>query len=290
MDATDAKPRWWSRARRERPHRTLKMPPGTLLHDPEAPPPIVTVFGFSPESYVEECVKSALELPEFLRRWPTAWVNVDGLGDAGAIAAVGEIFGVHRLALEDVLHVVQRSKVETYEDKLYIVARMPEMKDEERLDSEQFSLFLGRGWVLTFQERPGDCFDNIRDRIRHKRGRVRDAGADYLAYALLDSLTDSYFPILEKIGERLEDLEDEIVETTGRELVASVHDLKRDLLTVRRAMWPQREALNTLVRDRNELIRDETRMYLRDLYDHTIQLIDLTETHREVCADLMDLY
>src|SRR5262245_7632857 len=158
------------------------------------------------------------------------------------------------------------------------------------LVSEQLSLFLGPDFVITFQERPGDCLEPVRERIRKQETRVREADAGYLAYAILDAVTDHYFPILEAYGERLEALEDRIVARPDRAVVAEIHDMKRELLYIRRAVWPQREALNTLVRDEIPHITAETRLYLRDCYDHSVRIIDLVETYREVCSDLMDLY
>ena len=155
---------------------------------------------------------------------------------------------------------------------------------------EQFSLFLGPNFVLTFDEQPGDCFDPVRERVRRKHGRVREAGADYLAYALLDTIVDCYFPLLERYGEQLEDLEETIISQPNHTVVAAIHDIKRDLLSLRRAIWPQRETFNTLLRDKTPLLTDETRLHLRDCYDHTVQLIDLIETYRELGADLMDIY
>jgi magnesium transporter len=158
------------------------------------------------------------------------------------------------------------------------------------LESEQVSLFLGPDFVVTFQERPGDCLEPVRERIRKKVARIRDAGPGYLTYSILDAVIDHFFPLLEAYGERLETLEDRIILRPDRSVVAEIHDMKRELLYVRRAIWPQREALNTLVRDDIPHISAETRLYLRDCYDHCVRLIDLVETYREVCSDLMDLY
>ena len=160
----------------------------------------------------------------------------------------------------------------------------------DRLETEQLSLFLGQNYVLTFQERPGDSFDPVRDRIRRAGGWVRSAGPDYLAYALIDALIDNYFPVLEQYGERLETLEDEVITRPGPGLVAQIHEIKRDLLTLRRAIWPLRETVNSLVRDPIPLIRDETRIYLRDCYDHTVQIIDLLENYRDIASGLMEVY
>jgi len=188
-----------------------------------------------------------------------------------------------------VLSVHQRPKIEQYGEYYFIVTRMVRLG--EHLETEQLSLFLGKNFILTFQEgRPGDCLDLIRERIRQKGGRIREAGLDYLAYALLDAIVDCYFPILEEYGERLEAFEDEILTRPYGDTVARIHEIKRNLLTLRRAIWPQRETFNTLLRDELPLVTNETRLYLRDCYDHVTQLIDLIETYRELGADLIDVY
>jgi magnesium transporter len=214
-------------------------------------------------------------------------VNVDGLGDVGLIAALGEIFGLHRLALEDVVNTHQRAKVDVFGDHIYIVTREVELTDH--VDTDQISLFLGKKFVVTFQERHGDCFGPVRARIR-KSDLFRSHGPDYLAYALLDAVIDQYFPTLEELGERIESLEEEVVLNPKNDLVHRIHETKRELLALRRAIWPARDAINTLIRDINPLISDETRLYLRDCHDHVIQVIDMMETYRELGSDLMDIY
>jgi len=245
-------------------------------------------MAFGPKDYTETEIKDFALLPPILEKWPVTWVNVDGLGDAKTIAALGEIFHLHPLALEDVLHVTQRPKVEQYGEHQYIVTRMAAMA--ETLETEQLSIFLGPGFVLTFQERPGDCLDPIRERIRKGQGRIRQAGPDYLAYALIDAVVDHYFPVLEEFGEHLEVLEDSVIERPDARTVSQIHQAKRDLLRLRRAVWPMRESVNSLTRDPLPLITDDTRTYLRDCYDHAVQILDIVESHREIASGLMDLY
>lgn len=221
-------------------------------------------------------------------RFPVLWIDVDGLGDIATLRAIGDKFGLHALALEDVVNVHQRPKVEEYEDHLFIVCRMPHT--HRHLGTEQVSLFLSRDIVITFQERPGDCFEPVRNRLRAQRGRIRSEGPNYLAYALLDAVTDAYFPVLETIGEQLDIVEEEIMSRPHPDDVKRIHRLKRDLLTVRRAIWPQREMLNTIIRDDSPLIRENTKIYMRDCFDHTFQLMDLIETYREIVSDLTDVF
>lgn len=274
----------WSGERRAPPGAA----PGTIVADPAAPAPVVRVIAYSEAQIVEEQVADLDRIAFFLEKWPVVWVNVDGLGDARTVDRIGAIFGLHRLALEDVVNVHQRPKVEPYQDHVYVVARVPTLSD--RIVTEQISLFFGRNWLLSFQEWEGDSFDPVRRRIREGTGRMRASGPDYLAYALLDAIVDNYFPILEREGERLEELESEIFETPGRNSLTEVHRIKRDLLTLRRAVWPQRDALSSLMRDPSDLVTEETRIHLRDGYDHTVQIMDLLESWRETTSSLVEGY
>ncbi len=193
-------------------------------------------MAFSPDAYTETAVEQVADIAPYLEQWAVTWVNVTGLGDEQTLRQIGEIFHLHRLAMEDVVNLHQRAKVEQYGDHLFIVGRMVSRQPD--LETEQLSLFLGDRFVLTFQQRPGDCLDPVRNRIRRKLGRVREAGADYLAYALLDTVMDEYFPALEDYGERLEQLEEEILDRPARDILVRVRAVKRDLMTIRRAVWP----------------------------------------------------
>jgi magnesium transporter len=247
------------------------------------------VIAYGPEGFTEQVLNSPQQVHDFLRTWPVTWMNVEGLGDAAIISQLGNIFDLHRLALEDVINVHQRAKVEQYGEHHFVVARMVMLR--EQLETEQLSLFLGHNFVLTFQEGlPGDCLEPVRTRLRRGQSRMREAKTDYLAYALLDAVVDSYFPVLEEYGERLEGLEQELLTRPTTDTTVRLHDIKRDLLTLRRVIWPQREAINVLLRDEVSLITHETRLHLRDCYDHTVQLIDLVETYRELSSDMMDVY
>jgi magnesium transporter len=272
---------------RRRIHRQTT-PPGTLIAEPDALPSRIRVMAFGPDSCTEAEIKDTGEIPQYLEQWPVTWVNVDGLADADLIQRLGELFGLHRLALEDVLQTHQRPKFEQYSDRLFIVVRMTECP--AGLDIEQFSLFLGPRFILTFQEDQGDVLDTIRQRIRSRGGRVCGHGADYLAYAILDAIVDAYFPVLEQYAERLEVLEDKILTRPRHSKIAKIHVVKRDLLVIRKAIWPMRDAIGQLMRDDSHLITADTRTYLRDCYDHTVQLIDLEESLRELVAGLMDLH
>jgi magnesium transporter len=221
--------------------------------------------------------------------WPVLWVNVDGVAHAPTIAEVGRIFGLHRLALEDLGDVQQRPKAEVYDDEhLFITARMARMTPA--LDLEQMGIFLGSDFVITFQERPGDPLDPVRQRIRQNRGRIRRSGPDYLAYAVLDAIVDNYFPVAEAYADMLDALEEEVLGTPTRATMGRLHGTRRELMSLRRAVWPMRDAITVLGRDQVPLFTPETLVYLRDTQDHCIQVMDLLESYRELGSSLTDLY
>jgi magnesium transporter len=278
---------------RRRSRRTHIAPPGsapgTLIVDPHASRPQIEITAFGPDKLVHEKLNDAGAVRGYLHRWPVIWVNVDGLGDLETVRQIGEMFHLHPLELEDVLNVYQRPKIEDYAEHHFIVLRMPSLNSH--LETEQLSLFLGKNFVLTFQDSlPGDCLDPVRLRLQNPEGKVRHQGPDLLMYAILDAVVDANFPLLERYGEMLDDLEDCILQRPSQSAIADIHRIKRDLLLLRRATWPLRDVLHTLLRDSNPLVSDETRIYLRDCYDHTVRIIELIETYRELCADLVDLY
>lgn len=278
--------------KRRRPRIRRRTPPGgspgTVKVAKDAPTPVIHVIAFGPDKVVEEKIENLERLSNFVGKWPVTWINVEGLGDADTIMDLGAMFGLHRLALEDVVNVHQRAKVEEYDDHVFIVARM--ISGDAHLATEQISLFLGKDFVLTFQERPNDCFQPIQERIRQKKSHIHTAGPDYLAYRLLDAAVDAYFPALEQYGDHLDQMDDEVTARATPAAFSQIHDVKADLLLLRRAVWPHREAINKLVRDKHPLISDETRIYLRDVYDHVTHLVELVEAYREICADLRDHY
>jgi magnesium transporter len=280
------------RSRKHRNHFHRRNPPGsspgTLMIDPQAPQPKIKVIAYSPESEIEETVADVEPIRSYMSKWPVVWINVEGLGDAETIRKLGQLFDLHRLALEDVINVHQRPKVEIYKSHYFIVVRLADLRD--RLETQQLSIFLGKNYVLTFQETESGRFDPLRARIRDKGGRIRHSGVDYLAYAILDSCIDNYFPALEKYGEQIETLEDQVILRPGNQFVSETHEMKRDLLILRRAVWPLREAVNSLIREPSQFITDETRIYMRDCYDHTIQVIDLLENYRDIAGDLIEVY
>jgi magnesium transporter len=248
---------------------------------------------------VEEC----LDIPA---QPGVVWINVEGLGQPEILARIGERFGLHPLALEDVLNIHQRPKVEAYADHYFFVTRVVRLNHQVQgagseagkemipgweIEEEQVSVFFGPSFVITFRERAdGDVFAPVRERILNARGRIRSLGADYLAYSLLDSLVDAFFPVLEALGERLEQLEDEVIERPSQKIIPRIHALRRDLLGLRRTLWPIREALVILQREESPLIAPETRIFLRDCQDHAVQALELVEMYRDTAAALMEVY
>lgn len=265
--------------------------PGTLLIG-DGPPPRVFVIDYSASVFFEKEVAQIDEVIEYLTdEHPSiTWIDVRGISNRASFERLGEIFKVHPLALEDVVNVPQRPHTDEYPEQQVIVARMVHMADDGTVFTEQLGIVLGDGWVLTIQEEATrDCLDGVRERIRRGKGSIRTAGADYLAYAILDAVIDGFFPLLEVFGERLEDLEQTAFEAKLR-TSTQIHDVKREMLTVRRAIWPQRDVVNALLRGESKHVTEGTRLFLRDTYDHTIQVMDIVETYREIASGLMDLY
>jgi magnesium transporter len=271
-----------------------------LVKLPDGPAPVrVTCVDYGPGQAQQQEIK---DLADFLGRhrpeWSVVrWINVDGLGSMGVIHALATKYQLHPLAVEDLLHLRQRAKVEAYggEDTglpagLFIVARMLELENDD-LVSDQISIFLGHNTVLTFQHEPGDVWDSIRQRIQAKGSRLRSSDASFLAYALLDAIVDNFFPLLEHYGERMDALETIIMDAPPQaESLDKIHDIKRDLLLLRSVAWPMRELALSLQRDPHECVSDGTRVYIRDLYDHSVQIIEIIETYRERVSDLTDSY
>lgn len=263
--------------------------PGTLVSRAEAHAPHMTLMSYDGHNLADRREASLEGIDAALRQWPMSWIDVSGVADAGLIGALGERFGIHPLALEDVINVHQRPKVEEYDANLFVISRMPSYTDQH-LQLEQLSLFMGEGFVITFQERPGDCFEPVRERIRRSPGnRGRLLRPDYLSYALLDAVADSYFPVLETFSDRLDQIEDAAIAPSNEKLVGEMHAVKRQLQAMRRAVWPQRELFRAMTRD-VQSISGDTRLFLRDSEDHAVQILDVVETYRERATSALDLY
>ncbi|NQE34825.1 magnesium/cobalt transporter CorA [Microcoleus asticus] len=267
-------------------------PPGTLDLPIDAPPPEIILIDYCETAATRTTLANPQEAAAYLDTASVSWVDMLGLGNKETWHQMGEVFDLHLVAQEDVVNVPQRPKVVHYENHILIIAWMVMIKpNSENFHKEQVSLLLGKHYLLTVQEEPDyDCFDPVRDRIRKAQGSIRKHGSDYLAYTLLDAIIDGFFPVLEVYGERIEELEDEVVVNPTRRTLEKIYKIRRELLTLRRAIWPQRDAINVLIRDSSDLISPEVRIYLRDCYDHTVQVMDMVETYRELSSGLMDVY
>jgi magnesium transporter len=269
------------------------LPPGTpvFVGERKIEKTKITVMDYDENQYQEREIKEAEECFPFKSTPSVTWINIDGIHDVEIIEKLGRNFDLHPLILEDIVNTHQRPKVEEFEQYIYIVLKMltyDEKAKETRV--EQVSLILGSNFVISFQEREGDIFEPVRDRIRNAKGRLRKMGPDYLAYALMDAVVDNYFVILERNGEKIEDLEDDVVSDPRPETLHEIHKLKREMIFLRRSVWPLRELVNMLERGESRLINKSTLIYLRDVYDHTIQVIDTVETYRDMLSGMHDTY
>lgn len=263
-------------------------PPGTLLTSAEALPTQLSIFSFDDE-HLDELHEATFEQIDALcGEDRVVWINVTGLANVELIERFGERFGLHPLALEDVVHVQQRPKLEDYEDTIYTVVNLLHVT-ETRIETEQVSFFAGDGFVISFQEHPGDCFEYVRERLRQKRGRIRSHGSDYLLYALLDSVVDHYFPVLEVMNERLDDIERDLFSEDEADILPDLITMRRDLVTLRRVLAPLREVLAGLLREDKPVMQEYTRPYLRDCQDHVLRLMDSLESCKDLTTQLMDV-
>ena len=271
--------------------RKTGLPPGTLVHvgDKKTEKVTITLIDYDEHHYEERAGISLEECFPFKDSPTITWINVDGLHEVNIIEKLGTHFGLHSLTEEDILSTGQRPKAEEGEKYFYIVLRMIYLVDDET-QSEQVSIVLGQNFILTFQERERDVFNPIRERLRNGKGRVRKLKADYLAYCLIDAIVDHYFVILEKFGEDIENLEDELMDNPSSETLQKIHAMKGEMIFLRKSIWPVREMVNTLERTESSLISKNTRIFLRDLYDHTIQVIDTVESFRDMVSGMLDIY
>lgn len=273
--------------------RKTGLAPGTLVYvgDESPSPAYLSVVDFTGAGFSEIGPASVNDVMPFKDSPTVTWLNVVGLSDVAVVERLCGHYGVHTLVQEDILHTDQRPKAEVYDDHIYMVVKMITYDHKAgELDIEQVSVILGENFVITFQEKEGDVFEPVRERIRSGKGKVRSLGADYLAYCLIDAVVDNYFLALEKLGEGIEEMENAVLEPADWSLASSIHRLKRELIILRKAVWPLREGLATLMRDAQPLVKAETLPYLRDLHDHTIAVMDTTESFRDLASGLLDVY
>ncbi len=270
-------------------HTPVGAKPGTLMINSHAEPTRVRVMKYHVDNLIERETTNVSELMDLLEDETVCWIDIQGTGDEQLLRQFADSFSIHPLALEAVVNVPQRPKIERFDEHTLVITRMVLLQEDEVIP-EQVSIFIGANYVLTFQERSSDVFNPVRDRIQQGGPVFHNSGPGYLAYALIDAVIDGFFPILETFGEKLESLEDEIVADANPQILREIHTAKRDLLDIRRAIWPQREAISAMIRDENPLVTDTVRTHLHNCYDHCVQIMDGIETYRELTGSLMDLY
>ena len=277
---------------KKRSHKS-GLPPGTLVHvgTQKVEKTRITVIDYDGGNLEEKELKNIKDCFPYKDRSTVTWINLDGVHQVDVIEKIGKHFNLHPLVLEDIVNTGQRPKIEDFDDYLFVVLKMLYRdENEQETQAEQVSLIIGPQFVITFQEKVGDVFNSVRERIRNGKGRIRKMGADYLAYALIDSIVDNYFTVLEKLGEEIEDMEKELVGDPKPQILQSVNRLKGELLFLRKLIWPLREVISGLQRGESPLIKETTGIYLRDVYDHTIQVIDTIETFRDLASGMVDTY
>ncbi len=270
------------------------LPPGTLIHigEKKVEEPKITIFDYDDQHYEEREVKALEECFVFKDKPTVTWINLEGIHRVEMVQKLGECYGFHPLVLEDILNTDQRPKMEVHGDYIYIVLKMLHGGNTNGLiKTEQVSLILGSNFVISFQEgKEGDVFNPVRERIRSGKGLIRKMGSDYLTYSLLDTIVDNYFLILETLGEKVELLEEELVTSPTHKTLQEIQKIKNEMIFIRRAVWPLRELISGLERKESPLIKETTEIYLRDVYDHTVQVMDTIETLREMLSGMLDIY
>jgi len=277
----------------KRKSKTPGLSPGTLVYigDKREGKPTISVMDYTPDALEEKAVGRIEDCVSFAQKESVTWIDISGIHDLHLIEALGTHFNLHPLVLEDLVNTEHRSKMEDYESYLFVVLKMLHAKARDApVEIEQVSLILGPGVVISLQEHQGDVFDPVRERIRKSKGRIRTQGPDYLAYALIDTIVDYYFHIFERIGERVEELQEAVLENPGPEILDDIHELKREMIILRKSIWPLREIVSALVRGESALISEDVGIFLRDVYDHTIQVIDTIETYRDMLSGMLDIY
>jgi magnesium transporter len=274
------------------PTSKVGLPPGTLLHigEKRSEKVKITIYEYDQAHFLEKEV-------DCLEKWVPSkekrvtWITIIGIHDVDIIQKIGAHFNIHLLTLEDILNTGQRPKIEDFIEYIFLVLKMIQYDETDRkVSTEQISLILGSHFVISFQEEEGAIFDSVRERIKNKKSIIRRMEADYLVYALVDAIVDNYFIILEALGEDIEDVQEELIKEPTTETLEAIQILKREMIMLRKSVWPLREVVSSLERGESSLIKKETFVYLRDVYDHTIQVIDVIETFRDLLSGMLDIY
>lgn len=266
--------------------------PGTLTIDPDAQPPEITLIDYTSKQATKIEKLKPQDCQAYLEKDSVSWFDIAGLGNESQWREISKVFGLHPLLLEDLVNVPQRPKVEDYQRQILIITQMVMPKRQGKgFWIEQVSFVLGEHYLLTVQEESEqDCLEHVRDRILYAKGNIRQRGIDYLAYALWDAIIDGYFPVLEACEDQIQAIEEKVLTNPTRDILNNLYKIKRELLALRRAIWPQRQAIHSILRDENPLFSTEARVHLRDCYDHIVEIIDIIEIYRELVASLLDVY
>ncbi len=252
--------------------------------------PKVRAINYGKSKITDQKIVDLNQIKAIIKPDTITWIDIQGFGDTSTIQQIGDIFAIHPLALEDIVNVPQRPKAENYEDQVLVITRMVSLDPNKQVQMEQVAVLIGKQYVITFQEQYGDVLDRLRDRIRVADSRIRKKGSDYLAYAIIDTIVDGYYPVIDALGDHLEELENTVMESPSNQALRELNETKNLLVNLRRAVWPQREAVNSLIREENVLISDEVRIYLRDTYDHCAQTAEVVEMYREMSSGLVSIY
>ncbi len=273
--------------------RNLGAMPGAVIHIGESRTEKISIelIDYSESDVEDRIVDNLVDLDRFKKTPSDSWININGIHDTGVVSKIGELFLIHPLVQEDIVNTTQRPKLEDYDNYLFIVLKMLTFNEKlDEIESEQVSVILGEKYLITFQEKEGDVFDFVRDRIKNNKGRIRRMGMDFLAYSLIDAIVDHYFAILERIGDKIDILDDTLIEDSEQINVHEIHKLKKNILMLRKAIWPLRELLNNFQKVESKLISDKLDLFLRDVYDHTIQIMDTVDTYRDLLSGMLDMY
>jgi magnesium transporter len=280
------------RSKLQKRSKKTGLAPGSLIHvgNRYAEKSKITLIRYDETFFAEKEISSIADSRSEKDKQGITWLNIDGLQDIKLFEDIGELFSLHPLVLEDILNTDQRPKMEDYGDYIYLVLRNFHGQENGNLLSDQVSIILGKGFILSFQEKESGLFDSIKDKISKNKGRIRKEGADYLAHAIIDNIVDNYFIVLENLEEKIEYLEDDLVKKTTPATLETIHILKRELIGLRKSLWPLREAISSLERSDSPLINKSTVVYFKDIYDHTIAIIDTVETFRDMLSGMLDIY
>lgn len=281
-----------SSRKKSKHHKKIGQVPGTIIYTGEKSNPLsIEIFDYNSEEIIEKHLEKIEDTFDFRSSDSVTWININGLHYTEDIDKIGKHYSLHPLNLEDIANISQRPKIDEYNDYLFVVLKMLHYDNKYKVKSEQVSFILGKNYVLTFQEAEGDVFETVRDRLRNSKGKIRSLGSDYLLYALMDAITDHYYVIIETMGDKIETLEDQLfLGISKQEITQQIQNLKREVLKVRRAIYPLREIINKIEKTHSGLIQDKTLHYFRDVYDHVIQISENIEIFREMIWGLMDMY